>query len=70
MAKYTENKAKKDLRSLGTDQLQNMFFEFAVSAPNWVTDFMEAVPERKLRSLLIEKIMDMCTLEEIEDWCS
>lgn len=69
MTKYTENKAKKDLRSLDTAQLRDMFFEFAASAPNWVLDFMEAVPERKLRSLLIEKIMDMCTLEEIECFC-
>lgn len=69
MTKYTENNAKKDLRSLDTAQLRDMFFVFVVSAPNWVLDFMEAVPERKLRSLLIEKIMDMCTLEEIECFC-
>lgn len=57
--------AQELLESARLDDLQNVFFSYAIEAPSYIYDFIALIDEDKLHDLYVEKLQDMLTPDEI-----
>lgn len=57
--------AQELLENADLDDLQNVFFSYAIEAPSYIYDFIALIDEDKLHGLYVEKLQDMLTPDEI-----
>ena len=57
--------AQELLENADLDDLQNVFFSYAIEAPSYIYDFIALIDEDKLHALYVEKLQDMLTPDEI-----
>ena len=57
--------AQELLESARLDDLQNVFFSYAIEAPSYIYDFIALIDEDKLHNLYVEKLREMLTPDEI-----
>lgn len=57
--------AQELLESARLDDLQNVFFSYAIEAPSYIYDFIGLIDEDKLHNLYVEKLREMLTPDEI-----
>ena len=57
--------AQELLENARLEDLQNVFFTYAIEAPSYIYDFIELIDEDKLHNLYVEKLQDMLTPDEI-----
>ena len=53
------------LENANINDLQNVFFSYAIEAPSYIYDFIALIDEDKLHALYVEKLQDMLTPDEI-----
>lgn len=53
------------LENADLDDLQNVFFSYAIEAPSYIYDFIALIDKDKLHDLYVEKLQDMLTPDEI-----
>lgn len=60
-----ERTAQDLLENADLDDLQNVFFSYAIEAPSYIYDFIALIDEDKLHNLYVEKLQNMLTPDEI-----
>lgn len=65
MKTLKERTAQDLLENADLDDLQNVYFTYAIEAPSYIYDFIELIDKDKLRDLYIEKLQGMLTPEKI-----
>ena len=63
--KQKKKEALKRLKECSDQELLDIFYSYAISAPAWVNEVMEMVPRGKKRRWLIGKITDMLSDSEL-----
>lgn len=53
------------LENADLDDLQNVYFTYAIEAPSYIYDFIGLIDEDKLHALYVEKLQKMLTPDEI-----